>query len=623
MAAYPKKAIVVGLDGATPDFIERMISEGKLPNFKRFLAEGTLAPHCFSSLPTSTPENWTTISTGAWNGAHQVMSFQRFQPEELKGRWMSGYSSKESKSEFVWDALDRAGKKTILLKYPASWPPTAKNVVQVCGCHVRPCLHQLDGSYLWATVERNGAVPLELKKAEGWRNLPEGGPGPLEATITFGHRGDPDAAGGLSVPACKIPAGGKTYHVLLYAEGDGYDAAAVCRDKDFSSRIAHMKVGQWSEWLVDEFPTEDGPRQGSFRLRLEELSADAGAVRLFCTHVMDIDHYTYPESYGRELFENVGPYICDMGWDAMGHKRSRDWIEPETFVELCDYQHNWMADALRYLTRKEDWALAMMQVHCIDCINHYCMNFAEPALNPDAKEAAYYLGIIEQLYESLDRMVGRIVDDADDETLVVLVSDHGGMADGAKADVAGLLVEAGLAERNEEGALDRARSLAYPNGGNFVNVNLKGRDAEGIVEPGDYEAVRERVISALMEYVEPTTGRHPFSIVLRKEDARILGLWGDATGKKIGDVLIALREGFGGTHGHQLSSAKWGIGSNQNLLAFCGPNIRKGARLDRTAWLVDLVPTVCYLLDLPVPQDCHGSVLHQAFESHPGRGGNR
>jgi len=618
VAAYPRKAIVVGLDAVTPDFVLRMVSEGKLPNFKRFLDEGALAPHCLSSLPTSTPENWTSIATGAWNGTHQVMDFQSFQPEELKGRWMRGFTSREPQAEFIWDALERAGKRSILLKYPQSWPPTLKDGIVVCGCHVRPCVHQLDGTYLFSTVERPDATHLDLREAEGWTNLPVGGPPPLAGTITFGRRTEADREPvGLGVPVCKIPAGAKSYHVLVYGAGGAYDRLALCRARDLSTRIAELAPGQWSEWLLEDFETENGPRQSTVRFRLEELSPDATAVRLFSTQIIDVDHYTMPQSLGRELYEKVGPFFSDMGWSALGHKGNRDWIGPEAFLQLSDEQHDWFSAALRYLTRTYEWALAMMQVHCIDCANHWCLHLADPQTNPDADQAAHYMGFIEDLHVSLDRMLGRIMDDADEETLIVLVSDHGGLPTDSTPDVGAILADAGLAELDEEGMADPSRSLAYPVGHNFVSVNLQGRQPGGLVPAGDRVKVRERVIAALMEHVDPQTGRHPFTFALRKEDARILGLYGDPGCEKIGDVVFALREGFGANHGTQLSSADWGVGSNASLLAMRGPGVRRGVRLQRTAWLVDVAPTICYLLDAPVPRDCHGSVLYQALAAHP------
>ena len=45
-----------------------------------------------------------------------------------------------------------------------------------------------------------------------------------------------------------------------------------------------------------------------------------------------------------------------------------------------------------------------------------------------------------------------------------------------------------------------------------------------------------------------------------------------------------------------------------------GPGIKKGHRLQRTVWLTDLVPTICYLLDLPIPEQSEGAVIYQAFK---------
>ena len=67
---------------------------------------------------------------------------------------------------------------------------------------------------------------------------------------------------------------------------------------------------------------------------------------------------------------------------------------------------------------------------------------------------------------------------------------------------------------------DMSRALAIQQRAAFIYVNLQGRDAHGIVPAAQYEAVRDRIIDALRAYREPTTGRNPFSMILRKEDAR-------------------------------------------------------------------------------------------------------
>ena len=43
--------------------------------------------------------------------------------------------------------------------------------------------------------------------------------------------------------------------------------------------------------------------------------------------------------------------------------------------------------------------------------------------------------------------------------------------------------------------------------------------------------------------------------------------------------------------------------------------VKKGHRLQRTVWLTDIVPTICYLMNLPLPEQVEGAVIYQAFEN--------
>ena len=158
---------------------------------------------------------------------------------------------------------------------------------------------------------------------------------------------------------------------------------------------------------------------------------------------------------------------------------------------------------------------------------------------------------------------------------------------------------------------DISKSRCFPQRELYVYINLKGRDPEGIVEPADYENIQQQIIDALLTYIDPTTGKRPVSLALSKQDARILGLYGDW----VGDVVYAVYPWVAGQHGNILPSAEWGIGSLRGLLTFTGPGIKKGHRMERTCNLIDIVPTICYLMDLPLPRTAEGAVLYQAFKN--------
>ena len=631
-----KKCIVLGFDGVNPRFVRHMLDEGKLPNFRRMMDEGTYAPHCLSSVPTSTPENWTTISTGAWNGTHQVLSFQRFQLPELHGGWMSGYTSKENEAEFVWDALERNGKTTVLLKYPASHPPTMSTGVQVCGCHVRPCAHQIDGAHVFSTNERGnvrmvmnevptpGGVKSQLPVLSGEMLIEARGIGgkPPELddrTLLYGVPDSEKPARGFENSVCKLVPPGKSYHAFATSSGGlSYDRVLISRDDSGDDVIAYIGEGEWSEWLEDSFETMDGTRMGSIRFRLEELSPDGSVVRIYSTQIMDIDGFAFPREMSRELYENAGPFITDIGWNGLGHDASKGsaLFHESVMVDLAEHQHQWFLKALRHIDRTMEWDLLMLQAHCIDCANHHGLNLADPVANPGDRETGdRYLKFIEALYESLDRMLGSVLEEVDDDTIVFVISDHGGLPGHMRVDTREVLKEAGYLVMGADGEVDRSRSRAYIPNGLFINVNLEGRDPGGIVPAEEFDRTRDEIISVLHAHVDTRNGLHPYNLVLRKEDARYLGLYGDPTNQKIGDIVYTLREPFGGTHGEQLSTAEFGICSNSSLFLMRGPGVRRGKTLERSVWLTDIVPTICHILGTPPPRDAQGAILYQALEN--------
>ena len=83
--------------------------------------------------PTLTPPGWTATSTGAWPGTHQVMDFNI---RKLGGRldetvW--GINTQLSQAEYLWNTVERAGQKPLLVKWEMSWPPTVQTGIQVEG----------------------------------------------------------------------------------------------------------------------------------------------------------------------------------------------------------------------------------------------------------------------------------------------------------------------------------------------------------------------------------------------------------------------------------------------------------------------------------------------------------
>ena len=339
------------------------------------------------------------------------------------------------------------------------------------------------------------------------------------------------------------------YFALLYGDDTDYRYARFTRGRDAGDVLAELEPGAWSDWLRESFTIDGQSIEGHMRLKLMELALDGSRFGLFVPQIWPIGGYTQPDEIALELLEHVGPFLQNPARDALG------LIDDDTYFELLEYHLQWLAAAGTYLTRSRPWDLLFVQTHAPDYANHFFMELADPICGaPPEVVERHYRGLT-RTWQAVDRMVGQLLEARDEDTLVAVISDHGGTPGRwPQVSMTHVLEEAGWLVYSDADRLhvDWARTRAHPVGLVNVYINLKGREPEGIIEPSDYEEVRRRLIDLLLEYREPTTGQHPFSLVLSREDAEIVNLWGPL----VGDVVFALRAEFDGAHGTQLPSAR-------------------------------------------------------------------
>ncbi len=637
----PKRAIILGLDGGHPELVQKFVKEGKLPNFAKMFEDGVFK-EALEPFPTITPPNWTTITTGAWPGTHCITDFfLPPEPGENLEKLGFAFNTQASKAEYLWQAAERAGKKSILVKWEVSWPPNHSGT-QVEGCGPGLVnLHELAPVRLYTLEPMPMTNQLSLEPAQGWKGLDPSWEA-LEGKISmFLHGG-----------------GEKSYDLLVVKSGRaGYDKVMVCKDKDAGKAVATMTAGQWSEWVFDEFELTPDPEmlkkreaerskmkkyamkewhdnqatttsaardsglgqyefqaveKGVFRFKLINLSGDASELELFSTQVWPEQGWTQPLALGPELIKEVGPFFTNPARDALHY----GWIDEATFFELQDYQHQWLAKASKYLANRQEWDMLFVETHCTDYLSHFYLNYYQPECGASLSEQRNALTWLTRHYQSIDRMLGELLTLADDDTMFVIVSDHSGTGcPQPKQDTRKVLEEAGLTVYTTDPAtgarkIDWSRTKAVFSCTVFCYVNLKGRNPDGIVEPEDYDKVVDEVVEALLDYKDPATGLHPYAAVLRKEDAAVLGMWGPM----VGDVVFALRPEFDLEHGAQLPTARIGELSIRSLLFMKGPNIRKGVHLERLTQIVGVTPTVAYMLGVPIPKQSEGPILWEAME---------
>ncbi|MBC7234435.1 MAG: alkaline phosphatase family protein [Chloroflexi bacterium] len=627
MNSPAKKAMVIGFDGASMELVKHMVDKGYTPNIAKLLQNGVYR-EMVGVVPTLTPPGWTTLATGAWAGTHRVTDFNIRNYESYIPDSIWGINTALCEAELIWNTAERCGKIPILVKQEISWPPTIKKGIQVEGTGPGVSnYHQIAGYHLFVTEQYRGypiggekdpekvdpsalqsgrmVDPIQIKPAKGWANVPHSAKPALEAELVIRPlaRGQPRMLRGkVGTP--------KSYWALIYAHGEaGYNRLLVAPEKDAAKAFADLGVKDWSDWWTDSFVIDGEPIEGSVRCKLMVLSPDGQHVELFFPQIWPIrGGYTYPEEIAQELYEQVGPFLQNPARDALG------LIDDDTYFEVLDYHFRCLAGTALYLLNKYDWDLFYTETHASDYASHYFLRQADPICGapPEIVERSYQ-GLV-RTYQAMDWWVGELMKAMDQDTVFLIVSDHGGTPDKyGRTNVEDVLAQAGLLvykTENGKQEIDWSKTKACPLGICNIFLNIQGREPEGIIPPEQFEEAQWEVIHALMDYKHPLTGECPFVLALTRQDAEMLNLWGD----RVGDVVFVLRPEYDAAHGQQMPSARLGIGGQHSVFIMAGAGVKKGVHLKGQVRQVDVAPTISYLLGMDVPRDAEGGVVYEALE---------
>ncbi|MHB1414731.1 MAG: alkaline phosphatase family protein, partial [Chloroflexota bacterium] len=638
--AKAKKVMVIGLDCIIAPLVYKLAQEGRMPTVKKLLDNGVYGVNCLPPYPSITPPSWATLATGAETTTHELTCFNYHVPGTALDDIRQGFDSAAVHTEFIWEAAAKVGKKSIVVNYPTAWPPRTDMGWMVAGAGLgpnewrTPDVKQGEEGFkvslaydqLWTTELKVLGTDVEFSPARKWENAPAAKK-MLEGTLELEYR------------RARNPIKDVNWNVLLVdSEGKGFDRAIIAEGKDCAKALANLKLGEWSDTIITEFPMASGERKAAaFRMKLLELSPDGETFTLYRTPLCALEGFQYPEDLHKELpFKGL-----PMAYPGYLGFRMR-WFDVNTLLEISFMCEEYLAEAAHYLVNTKDWYIYYMHIHSPDWNHHVFLDMADPVhVKVTEEEHQLYYGAEVRAYEHLDQMIARITEGTDpEETVYLITSDHGAKPTGYKFNVGDILKNAGLVEfkkvEEEEfkgtfqwertealatgmlegkfkefGEIDWSKTKAIPQRSCHIYINLKGRDPQGCVEPEDYAKVQQQIISALYDYTDPESGLKPIALALTRKDARMIGMTGEYTG----DVVYAASEHYMGPHGGLLGTAQLGqIGDVRTLFIISGPGVKQGEVIQRTVWLKDVVPTLCYLADLPVPEGCEGGVVYQALE---------
>jgi predicted AlkP superfamily phosphohydrolase/phosphomutase len=322
-------------------------------------------------------------------------------------------------------------------------------------------------------------------------------------------------------------------------------------------------------------------------------------------------------------------------------------------------------NAARTLLEQEQWDLFCVVFSNTDWVVHQFWEYYDDTFPTYSPEGAKRYGeVIAEEYERADEGLGELLELSGPDTLVIIMSDHGAGPTGYRSVALNLwLAEQGLLARGEGGAklagrkarlLEQARLLTptpvldyarrfLPDrvkasisagrlnigdirfGGtqayrvplmpmyDAVVLNIHGRQPEGIVDPGESDALRERLKADLQRLTDPENGS---SLVARAwtRDELFSGPYID----DMPDVVIEYAEGY--TGGAELErplvrpveefflKRDSGFHRQDGILVAAG-SIVDAAALPELADITDIAPTILAALGQPIPADMDGRPL--------------
>ncbi|HZD38310.1 MAG TPA: alkaline phosphatase family protein [Actinomycetes bacterium] len=127
--AVRPKVFVLGLDGTPHSYLKAETSAGRLPNLAALFEEGASVP-MRSSLPSVSGTAWMTVFTGRDPGGHGIYGFMDCRPD---GHAFYFPTFDHVRAPVLWDLLARAGKRSVVLNVPGTYPARAMQGVLVAG----------------------------------------------------------------------------------------------------------------------------------------------------------------------------------------------------------------------------------------------------------------------------------------------------------------------------------------------------------------------------------------------------------------------------------------------------------------------------------------------------------
>lgn len=379
--------------------------------------------------------------------------------------------------------------------------------------------------------------------------------------------------------------------------------------------------------------------------------------------------FMHPGSIGKELKNEGIKYSIDL--QHLGNMRT-DARREATLQQIFAAEEA-RTDALRLLSQRYPADFRMIVYGATDQVQHHFWHYMDSSHDKhDAAGAANFQHAIRDTYEMVDRQMARLLEDCGDDTIVIVMSDHGfGPMTNVRIRLNQVLEDAGLLtfiqersagrvkralastvdrvlrstlsshmkrtiagmfprlrdwfERLDDASVDWDRTQAYVNEAYRSSPAVWINSQEGDAEADNEQKLLEQVEQLLQLLVDPQTGQPLISELVRTADV-YHGPYADQGP----DLLLSWwKDGFlleqsepGGPADRQVERSTEPIQGGVEFAASHRMDgvfmISGGPALENLefdgARIIDVAPTVLHLMGHPVPSDMDGRVLDECLD---------
>lgn len=351
--------------------------------------------------------------------------------------------------------------------------------------------------------------------------------------------------------------------------------------------------------------------------------------------------FTYPES--------LTQYLKDRDYQIESMQRRFAPGDEDYLLNNLNYTLEKRSEIAIEFMNENEWDLFIVVFTGSDRVQHYFWRYMESG------DERYGDAILEY-YQKLDKKIGEMLESIDENTSVVIMSDHGfGPLKGEvyinwwlsengllkyESSLTYWTIRLGLTQQNivtflkkvkifkfvewftNKLGVDFKKSVPYPTYdsvdfsktkayaaqfGGGIYLNVKNREPNGIIEQEEYEDIRNWVIKDLEDLKNPKTGEKLFKKIFKREE-----LYDGAYVKYAPDIIIDGGDydpvgWFGYNKIYDTSPIKSGSHRENGILIIWGSNT-KGNNIEE-AKIIDITPTILDLMNIAVPKDIDGKSL--------------